>query len=172
MNQITAGADVAVPEKQFAVFRNTILNCRYTLKNGKDCIFYNGEFLTDNLGEIDELMEEIKSGHPFIFIDKNRLVVTKSDLDPLEQIKKKAIEEYKAQVAAAANAQTESTSDQKFNFASIATSANVGDAASGSTSVDSAGGTTAAIGGTATLAPQGGPSGTASLASLKAAAKN
>lgn len=154
-------------EKVLHLFKNSILNCRYTFKSGKDAIFYNGEYFTDIAHEIAELEEEIYLGHPFIYRDESRITVSKSSLNPLEEIKRKAIEEYKAQVAAAQAANAEgSTSDQKFNMASIATSANVGEAASGSTSVDGAAASQSGEGTASTLGT--GVTGTASLASLAA----
>ncbi len=158
----------SIPEKVMHVFKNSILNCRYTFKTGKDAIFFNGEYFTDIPAEIAELNEEIVLGHPFIFVDETKRTVSKSALDPLEEIRRKAIEEYKASIAAAQEANKEgSTSDQKFNMASIATSANVGEAASGSTSVDGASAGTQSGAGTATTLGSG-VTGTASLASLAA----
>jgi len=67
---------VAAKEGLVVIFRNSMPNCRYPLKNGQDCIFQNGKYATDSVAEIKELMEEIGAGNPHLFLDTNELVLT------------------------------------------------------------------------------------------------
>ncbi len=40
-------------------------------KNGKPCNFVEGEYITDDTGDIADLDLEIKTGHPTIYVDEN-----------------------------------------------------------------------------------------------------
>jgi hypothetical protein len=73
---------------------------KYIFKNGKEAAFIGGVFDTDFESEIVELDAEIKSGHPHIFTDASQLTVDSEQVDPIEEIKKRAIAEYLASVKA------------------------------------------------------------------------
>ena len=87
-----------------AKFKCHIPFCKYTTKKGKDLNFLNHEHITDNEDDINELLEEVKNGHPHIYVDQNDNVVDTAVTDPLEEIKRKAVEEYLASQAAAVDA--------------------------------------------------------------------
>lgn len=134
----------AVADKDGAVvvFRNTMPNCRFTLKNGKECIFLNGKYATDSVEEITELMLEIGAGNPHLFVDAKEMIVARAELDPMEALRAKIIAEFKASQAAIASKEADfgNTAAGK-NTLNIASSTDVQAATSGSTS----GGTGATI---------------------------
>lgn len=121
--------------KMLRLFKSSIANCRYVFKDGKVAAFLAGEYRTDDAKEINELEEEVHAKHPFIYIDENNWEVPAIAVDPLEEIRKKAVAEYIASQANAANL-PDSESDQQFKVAGIANSSTVGSAMSGSTSTD------------------------------------
>ena len=76
-------------------------SCKFIFKSGKEAAFVGGIFDTDFASEIKELDEEVATGHPHIFVNVDQLTIDSECLDPLTEIKRKAIEEYiAAQVAA------------------------------------------------------------------------
>lgn len=101
-------------------FLSRVSSCRYIFKNGKEAAFINHKYLTDTLSEIEELQNEINQGHPTIYVDKNNLIVDTATLDPLHEIRKKAVEDYLAEQAAASDITNDrGTSDNgKLNVAS------------------------------------------------------
>lgn len=138
INAVVAGGSV------MALFLNSMGNCRFTFKNGKDAVFLNGRYLTNNEGEIKELMEEVALGHPYISTNPDELVVETKFIDPMEAIRAQVIAQYKAEQAAIAAAnQDMGTSDQSGKL-DVGNTKNVAEAMSGSTSMDGASGVTAA----------------------------
>lgn len=85
------------------VFFSHLKSCVYMFKNGKPAYFINGEYHTDVPTEIDELTLECDQGNPAYFINPEKKEIDTAITDPLEHIKKKAIEEYLASQAAAVN---------------------------------------------------------------------
>lgn len=79
------------------VFLNSLRNCKFILRNGKECNFINGMYFTDSADEIDELQYEISQGHPHLSqdADKSKREVD-TNADPLKTIKEAAIAEYLA----------------------------------------------------------------------------
>lgn len=65
-----------------------------TMPNGNRIRFVGGVYMTANQSEIDFLQEQIRIGHPIIYIKEGATVVDADALDPLAAVKKKAIEEY------------------------------------------------------------------------------
>ena len=76
------------------LFKSRIPSCRYIFKNGKEAHFINGEYMTDIEEEIEQMNYEIKLGHPHLFVDAEKVTVDTTKLDPLSEIKAKAIAEY------------------------------------------------------------------------------
>lgn len=79
-----------------AVFRNTIPNCRYNFKSGKEAVFMNGQYLTNNKTEIEELMAEIDSGHPNIFLNREEMFKETKYVDPVWAIKEQLMKDLRA----------------------------------------------------------------------------
>lgn len=134
-------------------FRSSIAHCNYTFKNGKTVPFLNGEYITDIEEEIKELQAEIKSGNSYFNqgdADTN-VVLT----DPMDEIRararQEALEQFRAEQAAAMDKSRNTESDQDFKLR-VANSDDVNSAMSGSTSMDIPVAGTASV---ASSAPQG-----------------
>jgi len=84
-------------KEKFHQFESTMLSCRHVFSNGKIAHFVNGVFRTNIEGEVAELQSEIKARNPYL---SYRGEVTADDFDPLAKIKKQAVADYIAQVAA------------------------------------------------------------------------
>lgn len=83
------------------VFKCRIPSSKYIFSNGKEANFIGGKYATDVAAEIAALEEDIKLGHPHIYIDDSEKEIDTEQMDPIEQIKKKAIAEYLAAQSAA-----------------------------------------------------------------------
>ncbi len=118
------------------LFINTLGNSRYTFKNGKNAHFIDGTFTTSLQSEIDELNEEIEAGNPYIKVDPNRVTITADELDPIEMIRKKAVEDYKAKLSAAQDTEKNLSESDSGKLSGIGTTASIADMAAGSTSTD------------------------------------
>lgn len=124
--------------KMKRLFLCTIQSCKYHFKNGKEANFISGEYATDAAEEIEQLDAEVAAMHPHIYIDPKRKEVDASTLDPLEVIKRKAVEEYIAAQAAATDTSRDMGNTSAADILAerlqgIATSANVAGAAAQST---------------------------------------
>jgi uncharacterized Zn-finger protein len=133
-----------------AKFKCYIPFCKFTTKLGKDLNFLNHEHITDNENDIKELMEEVANGHPHIYIDKDDNIVDTAITDPLEEIKRKAVEEYLAKQEAAVDA-TKDLGTTEAEPLKPTSSLDILKAAAGSSSS----GNTAAIAAPAAAAPAG-----------------
>jgi len=115
------------------LYKSRLYSCKYAFRAGSCANFVNFEYMTDIKSEIEELDNEIALGHPTLYTDPARKTVDTSKLDPLADIRAKAVADY---IAGQKNA-TDPTNDMgtsapgKLN---VATSANVAGAAAGSTS--------------------------------------
>lgn len=127
---------VNAKEGNVAVFMNTLLNSRFTLSKGKECIFLGGKYATKVAEEIEELLKEIDAGNPHIYIGAE-LVVSQESLDPMTALKAKIIAEFKESQAAInkGDADFGNYDQSKLN---VATSRDVADVASGSISAEGA----------------------------------
>lgn len=76
------------------VFKSRIPSCRYVFKDGKHAPFIGGEYYTSDTTEIAELKAEIAANHPFLFIDENKKEIDTDKIDPIEEIRRKAVEDY------------------------------------------------------------------------------
>lgn len=94
---------MSTPSTVLACFFSTLSSVNYILKNGKQCAFIDGAYYTSNEAEIAELNEEIRNGHPHIFVKPGQLTIESKLLDPMEALKAKFFEEFKANQAAALN---------------------------------------------------------------------
>lgn len=138
--QLVAGSTL------MAVFLCSLGNSRYTFKNGKDAVFLAGRYLTNNEGEVNELLQEIKEGHPHISVPTNPddMIVDTKFVDPMEAIRAQVRAELLAEQAAIRNSTADmGTSDQTGKL-DVGNTKTVGEAMSGSTSGDGAAGVSAA----------------------------
>lgn len=86
--------DPAGPIRILTIFKCQLQSCTYYMGNGKPIIFQSGKYLTDDSTEIEALKEEIRKGHPHIYIDPKEETVKSDDLNPMNVIKKKHFEEF------------------------------------------------------------------------------
>lgn len=130
-------------------FTNTLRNAKYLFGitivdgvekskviNGKEANFINGDYYTANPEEIYQLQAEIVAGHPHLGDGGE---VDMATLDPLAELKAKAIAEYIASQEAANlktndRGDTASAAELKARLAGIASSANIAQASANSTS--------------------------------------
>ena len=73
------------------------------MTNGQRIRFVGGVYMTEHPDEIAFLDAEIRAGNNMIMVKKGQEQIDSDALDPLAAIKKKAIEDYIAQQALAAN---------------------------------------------------------------------
>ena len=117
------------------VFKSRIPSCKFLFKNGKEANFIGGKFMTDNESEIAELQAEVDLRHPHIYVDPEEAKVDSERVDPLEQIRMKAVAEYLAkQAAAVATTNDRGNTAQGGKLEGIANSATVAAGAAGSSS--------------------------------------
>lgn len=95
----TPTAVTEVEEKTFHVFHCTILSCKMLTETGRTIAFVNGVFITDVEEELNYLKAQIALNHPRLRTEKGKEVMTASELDPMEVLRKKHIAEYLAGVA-------------------------------------------------------------------------
>lgn len=118
------------------LYMNSLINARYTFRDGTEAIFLNGEYLTDKQKQIAELDEEIEAGHPYIYKVKGKEQVDTTFVDPMEAIKAKVREELLAEAAALragiSNVE-DSKSDQNAKIV-VGNTTTVGEAMAGSSS--------------------------------------
>jgi len=123
------------------IFKNRILNCAYHFKDGTQASFLNGKFATDVKARIEELMNEVETNHPHIYIDPNEAEVDSEALSPMEVIRKEAYERAKADLLASGLLDKEKISESdNGNFAaSLTNTHNIQEGAAGSDSANSEG---------------------------------
>lgn len=78
------------------IFKSTIEHNNYLFKNGKTAIFSGGRYITDDAGEIAELIGEIgtvegKSNHPFFFIDPAEAEIDTTLQDRIQEAQAAAV---------------------------------------------------------------------------------
>lgn len=75
------------------VYYSRITSCRFVFPDGSEAAFIGGRYTTDDPVKISCLNNEVKLGHPHIFIDPNLIQMDHTDLDPMEVMRKKIIAE-------------------------------------------------------------------------------
>ena len=119
------------------VYKNRVLSSRFVFKDGHEAAFVLGKYFTDVEAEITELEHEIKVGHPFLYIDPDETEIDSENVDPLSEVRRKAVEEY----IATQNAANQKTNDRGISVAQPLTPANsttVSEGAAGSVAEASA----------------------------------
>lgn len=129
MNKKVASNPARAPEA--LVFKNAMSNCQFVFKTGKVANFMQGKYITDLQWEIDELQNEINSGHPHIYIDdKERTVAV---VEPVEALRARHIAEYLAANAAAVDKTNDAGSSEQGKL-TVANSSTVASGMAGSDS--------------------------------------
>ena len=85
------------------VFKSAIPSINYIFPSGKVAAFQFGVYRTDIKDEIEHLENEIRLGHPQIFIDEAEREIDSELVDPIHALRAKIIAEYVAQQEAASN---------------------------------------------------------------------
>ena len=129
--QSVQSEDIPVTIKR--VFKSRVPFCKYIFKGGKEAPFIAGRYLTDIKSEIEELEAEVEAKHPTIYIDSAEKEVNTAKLDPIEEIKRRAIAEFIASQAAANN-KANDRGNYDAGKLNVTTSATVAEAAAGSDS--------------------------------------
>lgn len=83
------------------IFKSRVASSKFVFKNGKEASFVLGKYFTDVPWEIKELESEIESGHPHLYVDKAEATIDSDLVDPLEDIRKKAVADYIARMSKA-----------------------------------------------------------------------
>ena len=121
------------------IFKNRVLNCSYFFKDGTQAAFLAGKFITAVESQVKELMAEVESNHPHIYVDKDEATIDSEALTPMEIIKREAVAQAKAELIASGQYQpSKNTVTTQVPFASsVANTHNIQEGAAGS---DSSGG--------------------------------
>jgi len=88
------------------VYKSTVPALRYILKDGFNCVFIDGKYITDIELHIKELDEEIgthgrnKSRNPYMYIDNDEKEIDTEAPTALDLIKQKAKDEARAELLA------------------------------------------------------------------------
>lgn len=72
------------------VFKSTMPSLNFVTRKGTNLAFRAGRYHTERASEIAELEEEIKSGHPHIFIDPNETEIDTTLQDEIAKAKAEA----------------------------------------------------------------------------------
>ena len=117
------------------LYKSTVPSIKYIFANGKEAPFVGGKFHTSVPSEVAELDQEVLLGHPFIYVDKDQLTVDSANLDPLADIKAKAIADFlAAQKLANDPNNNRGTTTFSGKLGGIANSGTIADAAANSLS--------------------------------------
>lgn len=100
------------------LYFSSIPSCKTHMPNGKELNFIGGQFATDEEEEIEFLDAQVKARHPHIYVKKDAATIDSNKLSPLDEIKKKAVEEYLAQQALQQT--TESVTDKNAGLGTTA----------------------------------------------------
>lgn len=119
------------------VFKSRVPFCKYLFKNGKEANFIGGVYTTDIETEIEELDTEIKLKHPTLFIDASDKERDTEKIDPLDEIRRKAVADYLAGVAAATNKSNDRGTTEQGRL-NVANSSTIAEASAGSDSSNGA----------------------------------
>jgi hypothetical protein len=107
----------------------------YVFRSGKGVHFLDHNYTTTSEAEIAELNEEVKNGHPDIYIDTDMVTVDTDQLSPMAVLRAKIAEEERAKIMAAIRAGNDMGSTQAGRLEGIATSASIVGLQADSTSV-------------------------------------
>lgn len=99
-NEVVQLAKESGEDIQLHVYKNYLPSCHYVFKDGSQATFVAGEYKTANPYEIEQLDAEVRRGHPHIYIDKTKAIVSaKLDADPMAALRDKIRAEILAESA-------------------------------------------------------------------------
>lgn len=120
--QFQTPAQVPVPaqEVKLNVYFSNPKSLQVVSSRGKSMVFINGRYTTKDLGEIADLESMTERQNGSIFKDPKMLQLTESELDPMNVLKAKFFEEFKAQQKAHLNPEQDfgATVQERLNAAS------------------------------------------------------
>ena len=83
------------------VYKSTLKGGNYITRRGKTLIFVEGKYITDREEEVQELEQEIKSGHPYLYIDPAEAEIDTTLQEKLEAAKRAVVDKVLAEHYAA-----------------------------------------------------------------------
>lgn len=90
------------------VFCNHVPNCKVFTPNGRQIMFINGKHITQFQPDIDYLQSLVDAGDDYVHVNQAELEVDTEELTVegrIKKLKREAVEEYLATVAAASGVQ-------------------------------------------------------------------
>jgi hypothetical protein len=118
-------------------FLSTQASCRFLFKDGHEAVFSNGEYLTKNEVEIEELTAEIDAGHPTLGrpVNQEEWQIDVDAPTPKEkELMERGVREYLARVHAGASLQSNDRGNYQQGPLNPVNSATIAGGASGSDS--------------------------------------
>lgn len=103
------------PANMAKVFKNTVPNCKVFTPEGRQITFVHGKHITQIKKDIEYLNSIVEAGDQYVYIDPEESEVDVEELTAegrMAKLKREAVEEYLATVAAATA--KNSTSDQNI----------------------------------------------------------
>jgi hypothetical protein len=95
---------LADPEEDLVtLFMSTLPSMKYAFRDGHNAVFIQSRFFTENKQHEEELLKEVKSGHPYIYINPKEPKVNPKFQDPLSRLKIKHIQEFLTLLSKATN---------------------------------------------------------------------
>lgn len=108
------------------VYKCSMNSCKTFTPAGKCIEFISGRHVTDDEDVVEYMEAQIKAKHPLFYVDANEKEVDGEKLDPLEMVRRKAVEDYIKQQAAKVGMDAgNSTGDAKAGIATSETVAAV-----------------------------------------------
>ncbi len=142
-------------------YHNSLGSCKYIFKDGTEAPFTGGHYFTDDPDKIKDLDNEVRLGHPHIYIDTAARTINTAVVDPLDEVRRQAVEDALRRQAAISKANDMGGTEFSGKVEGIGNSDTVGAAASGSVSLDGAASSTGTVTSATGVAP-------GALAALKA----
>lgn len=116
----------------YFVFYSRVINGTVIFPDGTAAGFVNGRYTTQDETKAQVLRDAIDAGHPHLYIDADKPVLTEAELDPMAEYKARVIAEYEAsKIAGDKNSDKGSSSQGRLN---VADTGSIGAAAADSTS--------------------------------------
>jgi hypothetical protein len=72
----------------------------FIFPNGKKAVFSQGQYMTIDPYEIEQLNGEVSKNHPMIYVDPNEIVASEERFDPMIGLRKRIAEEERARILA------------------------------------------------------------------------
>lgn len=102
-----------VAEKRFNVYYSAIPSMQVIDEKGNPIVFVSSRFHTMDPSKIAFLDKMIADGTTAVFVNPNQLTMSEADLDPMETLRRKHIQEYLAQQAEQINPESGATESKQ-----------------------------------------------------------